>query len=150
MIHKGAGKSPELDCSWRSLSCCELVAKILDSYIVELYGARWLNVQAQNQFQGPGSSPELALVAVTEAISYSVNVKKSPLFLLLLDQYACFDRILRQHVVKAAYFADTSDEALLYLDGRLGSRQTFVQWGQEVLGPIQDTVGLEQGGCTYF
>ena len=51
-------------------------------------------------------------------------------------------------MVKAAYFADTSDEALLYLDGRLGSMQTFVQWGQEVLGPIQDTVGLEQGGCT--
>ena len=81
VIHKGAGKSPELDCSWRSLSCCELVAKILDSYIVELYGARWLNVQAQNQFQEPVSS-----LAVTEAISYSVNVKKSPLFLLLLEQ----------------------------------------------------------------
>ena len=34
--------------------------------------------------------------------AYSVNVKKSPLFLLLLDQYVSFDRILRQHEVNAA------------------------------------------------
>ena len=53
-----------------------------------------------------------------------------------------------QHVVKAAYYADTCDDALLYLDGRLRRRWTYVQLGQVVLWPIQDTVGLVQDGCT--
>ena len=43
--------------------------------------------------------------------------------------------------------AGTQDEGLLYLDFRLRNRRTMVEWDKEILGPIRDTQGVEQGGC---
>ena len=43
--------------------------------------------------------------------------------------------------------AGTDDEGLLYLDHRLRNRATFIEWDKEILGPIHDTIGVEQGGC---
>ena len=70
------------------------------------------------------------------------------MFLLLLDSLSCFDRVLPEHVISSAYFAGTTDQTLLLLDGRLCSWRTYVKWDEEVLGPIEDRLGLEQGGCT--
>ena len=43
--------------------------------------------------------------------------------------------------------AGTVDEGLLFLDHRLRNRITFIKWDKETLGPINDTIGAEQGGC---
>ena len=37
---------------------------------------------------------------------------------------------------------------LLLLDGRLHGQRTYVQRDEEVLGPIEDRLGLKQRGCT--
>ena len=66
--------------------------------------------------------------------------------MLLLDQQSCYDRVLIPSVINAAYFAGTCDDGLLYLDGRLTHRHTYLEWEGEVLGPIRDTLGVEQGG----
>ena len=48
--------------------------------------------------------------------------------------------------MRCAYIAGTQDEGLLYLDQRLRSRRTMIEWEKEILGPIRDTQGVEQGG----
>ena len=52
-----------------------------------------------------------------------------------------------EHAVRCAYLAGTQDEGLIYLDNRLRSRRTLIEWDKEILGPIRDTQGVEQGGC---
>ena len=52
-----------------------------------------------------------------------------------------------EHAIQCAYMAGTDDEGLLYLDHRLRNRATFIEWDKEILGPIHDTIGVEQGGC---
>ena len=42
--------------------------------------------------------------------------------------------------------AGTQDEGLLYLDNRLRNRLTYIEWDKQILGPILDTIGVEQGG----
>ena len=36
---------------------------------------------------------------------------------------------------------------VVYLDKRLRNRLTYVEWDRQVMGPIQDKLGVEQGGC---
>ena len=36
MLHKGHDKDPEIDRSWRTISCCPFLAKAMDMYLVEL------------------------------------------------------------------------------------------------------------------
>ena len=43
--------------------------------------------------------------------------------------------------------AGTQDEGLLYLDSRLRNRRTYIEWEKEILGPIMDSMGVEQSGC---
>jgi hypothetical protein len=50
ILHKGAGKDLESDRSYRTISCCPLLAKALDTHMVELYDSRWSAVQAETQF----------------------------------------------------------------------------------------------------
>ena len=69
---------------------------------------------------------------------------KQPLFTLFLDAKSSFD-VVRQNAVVAAYKAGTTDQGLLYLDARMANRRTFPQWGTEIMGPISDLLGLEQG-----
>ena len=56
-----------------------------------------------------------------------------------------FDVIVRQNAIVEAYKAGTHDQGLLYLDSRMANRRTFPQWGKTLMGPICDTLGLEQG-----
>ena len=60
---------------------------------------------------------------------------------------SAFDRVIIEHAVTCAYLAGTADEGLVYLDNRLRSRKTYIQWENELMGPICDTRGVEQGGC---
>ena len=146
ILHKGHGKDKFSDRSYRTISTCPLLAKCLDIYIGELYGSGWAEQQADTQFQGPGSSHELAALLLTETIQYSMHVAKEPLFVIFLDAKSAFDKILRENIIRNAYLAGTNDQALLYIDNRLKHRQTFCEWDKVLMGPIKDKLGVEQGG----
>ena len=60
ILYKQGGKDRELDRSYRTISCCPIVAKALDTYMVEIYDDGWSAAQASTQFQGSNSSHELA------------------------------------------------------------------------------------------
>ena len=136
ILHKGHGKDKESHRSYRTISCCPLLAKALDLYAGELYSDGWAEVQAETQFQGAGSSHELAGLLLTEAINFSMFSSKQPVYVLLLEAQSAFDLILRENVIVEAFKAGTCDEGLFYLDNRLGNRQTFCEWSKELMGPI--------------
>ena len=146
ILHKGHGKDKKSDRSYRTISTCPILAKAIDIYIGQLYGEGWARVQAPTQFQGSGSSHELAALLFTECIHHSIFTVKKPLFALLLDAKSAFDKIVRQCAIRNAYLAGTSDQALLYLDSRLRERKTYVEWDKVLMGPIDDKLGVEQGG----
>ena len=66
--------------------------------------------------------------------------------MLLLDAKSAFDKVVRECAVRNAYLAGTKDQGLLYLNSRLKNRKTFVEWDKVLMGPINDTIGVEQGG----
>jgi hypothetical protein len=76
ILHKGHDKDPELDRSWRTISCCPLLAKAIDTYMVELYDGGWSACQAPTQFQGSNSSHELAALSISEAVVQGLHIKK--------------------------------------------------------------------------
>ena len=147
ILYKGGGKDVESDRSWRTISCCPILAKALDLYMVELYDTGWSAAQATTQFQGSNSSHDLAALALTEATLQGQLCCKKPVYVLLLDALSAFDLVVIEHAIRSAYLAGTQDEGLVYLDHRLRSRKTFIEWDREILGPISDTIGVEQGGC---
>ena len=40
----------------------------------------------------------------------------------------------------------TTGHSLLFIDNRLESRTTCVEWEKQLMGPIHDELGVEQGG----
>ena len=122
------------------------MAKSLDLYVRDLNLDAWNDDQADTQFQGEGSSHELAAILLTECIQHSLYSVKKPLFALYLDAESAFDVVLRELLVKNLYFCGTSDPSLLYIDARLKNRTTFLDWDRRIMGPISDERGLEQGG----
>ena len=146
ILYKGHGKDKESDRSYRTISTCPLLAKALDCYIGQLYSAGWAEAQADTQFQGAGSSHELAGLLLTEAINFSLYSSKKPVYLLLLDAKSAFDLILKENIIVNAYKAGTSDQGLHYLNNRLSNRVTYCEWDKTLMGPIHDLLGVEQGG----
>ena len=106
----------------------------------------WAAAQAETQFQGTGSSHELAALLLTETIQHSLYVTKQPVYVLLLDAQSAFDKILRELCIRAAFLAGTNGESLVFLDNRLKNRKTYVEWCKTLMGPISDELGVEQGG----
>ena len=146
IIFKGHGKDKSSDRSYRTISTCPVVAKALDLYIRDLNIKSWNLKQAETQFQGEGSSHELAAVLLTETIQHSLYSLKQPLFALYLDAMSAFDIVLKQLLIKNLFHANTTGQTLLYLDNRLENRKTFIDWDGQLMGPISDERGLEQGG----
>ena len=48
-------------------------------------------------------------------------------------------------MIHSFFLKGTEGQCLFYLDNRLQFRRTFLQWNQQVLPPISDELGLEQG-----
>ena len=90
-------------------------------------------------------SHELAALLLTCTIQNSLREGK-PLFVLLLDAKSAFDRVLRQILVRRLFLDTTQDQRILYWDLRLASRKTFCSWDGNLMGPIHDQRGVEQGG----
>ena len=81
-LHKGHNKDPEIDRSWRTISCCPIIAKALDIYMVHLYDKEWTAVQAPTQFQGINSSHDLASLSITESVIQGLYTTNKPVFML--------------------------------------------------------------------
>ena len=146
ILHKGHGKNRSLAESYRTISCCPFLSRVLDAYLDKIYGHFWKKEQAQTQFQGQDSSHELAALLLTECIGVSLETKKKPVYVLYLDAKSAFDLVIRQLLINKLYHHGIQDEGLLLLDNRLKYRKTVCEWNGQLMGPISDQWGLEQGG----
>ena len=144
LLHKGHKKTKTSDRSYRTISTCPFLSKALDLYLHELYIKDWNNLQAPTQYQGSGSSHELAALMVTEIIQHS-RAQKLPLFLLFLDARSAFDTVVIELLVRNLYLAGVDGDALTYINDRLTNRKTYCDWDKHIMGPILDEHGVEQG-----
>ena len=146
ILYKGHDKDRSSDRSYRTISTCPLLAKALDTYVRGLNLESWNNDQAETQYQGEGMSHELAALLLTECIQHSLHSADQPMFALYLDAKSAFDVVLRQLLIKNLYFCGTSHPSITYINNRLQNRTTFIDWEKNIMGPIMDERGLEQGG----
>ena len=146
IFHKGHNKDKTSDRSYRTISTCPFVSKVLDLHIRQSYQKQWDSIQAKTQYQGPGSSHELAALLLTEVVQHSLFALDKPLYVLSLDAQSAFDRCLRQILVSELYKAGIGGNAISIVDNRLKSRATVYEWNGILLGPGKDDTGFEQGG----
>ena len=148
ILFKGHKKEKSLSSSYRTISSCPVVAKALDLYVKNLNFSR-LNIdQSEVQFQGQGSSHELASVLLTETIQHSLFSLKQPVYVLYLDAQSAFDVVLPELLVRKLHQAGITGQSLLYINNRLCNRNTVVDWNGQHMGPVLDERGLEQGGVS--
>ena len=147
VLFKGHEKDKTSDRSYRTISICPLIAKALDLYVRELNIEAWNDDQSEVQFQGEGSSHELAALLLSETIQHSLFTSHEPVFLLYLDAKSAFDVVLRELFVKNLYHCGTDEQSILYINNRLENRTTCLEWNREIVGPIRDERGFEQGGA---
>ena len=148
LLYKGHKKDRTLDTSYRTISTCPLIAKGLDIYVRDLSIDKWNEKQAVTQYQGEGSSHELASLLVTEAIQHSKFKSKKPVFLLLLDAKSAFDAVIVPYLVRNLYMSGMEGHSVLYMENRLANRITFLDFDKILVGPVYDQKGLEQGGVS--
>ena len=148
LLYKSHGKEKTLDSSYRTISTCPLLAKSLDLYVRELFIDKWNCQQAKTQYQGEGSSHELASVLLTETIQHSKFTLKQPIYLLFLDAQSAFDTVVIPYLVRKLYSAGMTGNSTLYIENRLARRATYIAFDNSVAGPINDEHGLEQGGVS--
>ena len=146
ILFKGHGKDRTSSESYRTISSCPFVSKALDAYIGDIYGHVWEKQQAETQFQGKGSSHDLAALLLTETIQFSLNSSKNPAYVLYLDARSAFDLVLKEFLINNLYHYGIRDQGLFLIDQRLRHRKTVCEWNREMMGPIDDQWGLEQGG----
>ena len=146
IYYKRHKKDKTSDRSYRTISSCPFLSKALDLYVRDLCSDLWQQQQAATQYQGVGSSHELASLLVTEVIQYSMFVSNKPVYLLALDAQSAFDRCLRQVLVSELFKAKMPPPAILLIDKRLANRSTVYEWEGQVMGPANDVTGFEQGG----
>ena len=148
ILFKGHKKDRSFDKSFRTKSSCPVIAKALDLHIRDCEIGSWNHCQAPTQFQGEGSSHELAAVLLTESIQHSLMILKQPIYILYLDAESAFDVVLHELLVKHLFNNGTGGHNLLFINNRLEHRKTIVDWEGNLLGPIKDERGLEQGGVS--
>ena len=146
ILYKGHQKDKSLASSYRTISSCPFIAKACDTYIRNLSVDDWHDARSEVQFLGPGMSHEMGALLLSEVIQHSLNVNNKPLYALFVDARSAFDRALREILVRNLFLIGTTGDRLLYFDNRLKHRKTFCEWDHQVLGPILDKQGVEQGG----
>ena len=146
ILFKGHNKDKTIAKSYRTISTCPVVAKGLDLYLRKRMVQAWNADQSPVQFQGEGSSHELAALLLSECIEYSSKVSKKPTFVLFLDAQSAFDVVRKEPLLRNLYFLHQDTQLLCHLNNRLICRKTIVDWNRQLMGPIADELGLEQGG----
>ena len=148
LLHKGHGKPKNSSSAYRTISSCPLVSKALDLYIKDLNIIKWSNVQALTQYQGEASSHDLAALLVTELIQHSLFTLKMPAYLLFLDAKSAYDTVKPEILARNLYMTGMDGNSLTFINERLTNRKTYLDWNKTIMGPINDTHGLEQGGIS--
>ena len=115
-------------------------------YVRELSLEKWNALQAETQYQGEGSSHELASLLITEAVQYLMFRIKQPIFLLFLDARSAFDNVIISYLVRQLFMSGMEGNSMLYIENRLANRITFLEYDKKIVGPIHDECGVEQGG----
>ena len=72
---------------------------------------------------------------------------KKPVFALYLDARSAFDNVLRQLLIRNLYLCGTTPGSIAYINQRLKHRMTVLDWDKQLMGPICDMKGVEQGGA---
>ena len=85
---------------------------------------------------------------LTETIQHSLYSLKKPIYILYLDAESAFDVVLKELLIRNVFPCNTDGQELLYLNNRLENRQTLLDWEGQLMGPIVDHRGLEQGGVS--
>ena len=87
-------------------------------------------------------------MSLLHSICYATLTLGIALWVLLLDKQSAFDSVLKEHILAEAYTAAGyhADQSLLYMANRLATRRTFLQFSSNLMGPIHDQRGVEQGG----
>ena len=55
---------------------------------------------------------------------------------------------LKEPLIRNLFNSGTNGHSLMYLNNRLGNRPTIIDWEGNLMGPIMDECGLEQGGVS--
>ena len=140
------GKARTSDKAYRTISTCPLLSKAIDLYIRDLHQEKWIAQEAPTQYQGEGSCHELAALLVTEVIQHSVWTLKEPVYLLFKDAKSAFDKVVPEMLIRNLYRAGMDGNTLNFIDNRLRNRLTYIDWDRNIMGPIRDEHGVEQGG----
>ena len=146
VLFKGHNKDKFSAQSYRTISTCPVIAKGLDTYLRLKNLDSWNVDQSPAQFQGEGSSHELAGVLLTECVQFSRFRLKKPLYVLYLDAKSAFDVVQKELLVRNLFSIHGPDKMILHVDNRLSFRETILDWNGNLMGPIYDQQGLEQGG----
>ena len=88
----------------------------MDIYLRILNNKLWNSQQAETQYQGEGSSHELAALLLTEAIQHSLFSSSLPLYVLYLDARSAYDRVVPEFLVRNLFQSGTSGQSLLYIN----------------------------------
>ena len=124
---RGTAKKKTSERSYRTISTCPLISKSLDTYTRHLNLDKWNSQQASTQFQGQGSSHELASLLLTEVIQHSVHSSNKPVYILYLDAKSAYDRVVREILVRNLSLSGTNGQSLLFIDERLKNRESFCE-----------------------
>ena len=66
--------------------------------------------------------------------------------MLFLNACSAFDTVVRKFLVRSLFITGMDGESLHYVNNRLVNRHTYCDWDRELVGPVIDEHGLEQGG----
>ena len=114
ILFKGHGKNKNSDRSYRTISTCPVTAKALDIHVRNMNIRNWNATQSECQFQGEGSSHELAALLLTECLQHSINKLNQPIFVIYLDAKSAFDLVQREFV-KILFVSGTMEKTLYIL-----------------------------------
>ena len=68
------------------------------------------------------------------------------MYLLFLDARSAFDVVVPELLLRQMYLSGMDGNTVNYMNHRLCNRRTYIDWDREIVGPIMDEHGLEQGG----
>ena len=63
-----------------------------------------------------------------------------------MDAKSAFDRVLPELLIRSMFIAGMDGNSTVFVKNRLTNRKTYLDWERNLMGPINDELGLEQGG----
>ena len=86
------------------------------------------------------------MILLSESIQHSLHIFRQPIFILYLDAQSAFVVVLKAPLLRNLYHScNTNGKAQMYNNNKLSDRKIFTDWEGELMGPIHDERGLEQG-----